>query len=160
MKNNILFAIIFLSFSVSAEYDNYSETCDFPRWFDMDGPKGQCNPEDPTECFYFWTFNNKTGREMVKDPETGDWVDAENYIYPPLVGYTDPGYEPLSMDDINKPSGYHFDGPTDFKSLIKDAFEWGDTMDAISAILFMMTGFFLGIAYESIRILNKKEDKK
>lgn len=33
-------------------------------------------------------------------------------------------------------------------------------MDAISAILFMMTGFFLGIAYESIRILNKKEDKK
>lgn len=33
-------------------------------------------------------------------------------------------------------------------------------MDGISAILFMMTGFFLGIAYERIRMSNEEEDKK
>lgn len=99
------------------KYDPYSENCDIPMWFDMDGPAEQCNPNNIRECFGFYHFNPSTMKSYVyKD---GDWIETDKSVPSWVTGIKG---DFITRDDIDDQSGYHFDGPTTKEDLVMDAF--------------------------------------
>lgn len=103
---------------IDPNYDDYSETCDIPDWFDMDGPAEQCNPNNLGECFGFYHFNPNTMK--AKAFIDGEWVDTDEVVPDYAKGYAAP--DMITVDDIDKQSGYHFGGPTTIPELLEDAF--------------------------------------
>lgn len=106
-------------FVSATEYDDYSENCDIPSWFDMDGPAEQCNPQNLRECFGFYHFNPSTMKS--KAFIDGEWVDTDEVVPDYVKGFAS-DYEPIDRSDIDNQSGYHFGGPTTKDELILDAF--------------------------------------